>query len=161
MIIKEVPLDSLTIPDYCKRHHSADQIDLFIKGLKKHDQYQPIIVSDGEILCGVLIYLSLKKLGKEKCFINELGPLSLEKKKEIRYLDNQIFDIEDWEEKAIKEFLMGLEIEDLEKYGFTGEEAEIIINMEPETLPTVETKSSLWQDQWECDSCGWTGTIEK
>lgn len=159
MNVKEVPVDSLRIPEYCRRQHSQDQIERFIKSFQSHGQYQPIVVSGDEILCGTLIFLALKQLKKEKCFINDLGAMPLEKKKEIRYLDNQIFDIEDWESEALKKFLMSTSVDELEKFGFSPEETELFINQEAETLLLASAPIS-WKTQWTCEACGWTGALE-
>ena len=159
MNVKEVPVDSLRIPEYCRRQHSQDQIERFIKSFQSHGQYQPIVVSGDEILCGTLIFLALKQLKKEKCFINDLGAMPLEKKKEIRYLDNQIFDIEDWESEALKKFLMSTSVDELEKFGFSPEETELFINQEAET-PLLASAPISWKTQWTCEACGWTGALE-
>ena len=157
MNVKEVPVDSLVVPEYCKREHSQEQIDRFIRDLKIHKQYQPIVVSGKEILCGVLIWTAIKASGKETCFVNDLGVLPLEKKKEIRYLDNQIFDIEGWNRESMKRFLMDLDCVDLDKFGFSEEEASIIIN--ETNIELNPGKPIKWKDQWECPNCGWKGTI--
>lgn len=161
MNIKEVKISELVIPDYCNREHPQDQLDRFIREFEANGQYQPIVVSGNEILCGVLIYLAMKQLGKETCFVNDLGYLPLEKKKEIRYLDNQIFDIEDWDEDAIKKFLMNLDVSEFEKFGFSAEEADLFINIEAEEIKVKNVSKVNWKDQWECDHCGWKGTINE
>lgn len=152
----EKNINELTIPDFCKRHHSKSQISRCVRSLKKHGQYQPIVISDNDILCGVLVYLASKQIGKDKIWAVDLGHLSEEKKKEIRYLDNQIFDIEDWDEERIKSYLMELDVSKLKDIAFTQEEAEQFINLESE-----ETARKARIDQiWECDSCGWSGKIK-
>jgi len=159
--VKEVKISELVIPDYCKREHPQEQVERFIQEFEVHGQYQPIVVSDNEILCGALIYTAMKQAGRETCFVNDLGYLPLEKKKEIRYLDNQIFDIEDWDEDAIKKFLMNLDVSKLEKFGFSAEEADLFINVEAEEIKVKNIASLNWIDQWECDHCGWKGTINE
>lgn len=159
MRVQKVPLDTLRIPDYCKREHTQDQIERFLKSFKKHGQYQPIVTSENEILCGTLVYLALKQAGKPFCFINDLGSLPLERKKEIRYLDNQIFDVEDWESEKLKEFLMSTSVEELEKFGFTPEETEMYINLDEET--PVLASDFKWNGRYKCENCGWEGTEEE
>lgn len=161
MNVKEAKIADLYIPDYCHREHPQEQIERFIKEFQLHGQYQPIVTSGNEILCGALIYLAIKQIGNETCFINDIGYLPLEKKKEIRYLDNQIFDIEDWDEEAIKKFLMNLNIGEFEKFGFTDEEANLFINLEPEEIKVATTSNITFKEQWECDNCGWKGTINE
>lgn len=156
MNAKLVPIADLKIPDYIKRHHSKSQIDKCISSLSKYDQYQPIVISGNEILCGVLVFLSLKKMGRTEVWANDLGDLPIEKKKEIRYLDNQIFDIEDWDEQRIKSYLMELDTSKLDSIGFTQKEAEDFINLEQE----VKGKEPKINTIWECESCGWKGEIE-
>ena len=159
MNVKEVNIDELKIPEYCKRTHSSDQIKKCIEGLNANGQYQPIVISENEILCGVLIYLALKKQGEKTCIVNDLGPLSLERKMEIRYLDNQIFDIEGWEEENLKDFLMSLDTSEIDKYGFSTEEAERFINSESDEDDAVAQSVKVTQ-QWECENCGWKGTLK-
>ena len=158
MKIKEVKISELVIPDYCNREHPQDQLDRFIREFEANGQYQPIVVSGNEILCGVLIYLAMKQLGKETCFVNDLGFLPIEKKKEIRYIDNQIFDIEDWNEEAIKKFLMSVDVGELERFGFSSEEADLFINVEADEQVIKNIATSNLKDQWECEHCGWRGT---
>lgn len=157
MKAEKVNINTLTIPEYCKRHHSKDQISKCISSLKKHGQYQPIVVSEGEILCGVLIYNSLLAMKETEIWVNDLGPIPEEKKKEIRYLDNQIFDIEDWDEERIKSFLMDLDTSKLDLFGFSEEEAELIIQLDPE----MEEAQKKLEPLWVCEDCGWEGRIEK
>lgn len=157
MNVEERDISSLTIPEYCKRHHSKSQISKCVSSLKKHGQYQPIVVSENEILCGVLVYKSLVSMKRDKIWVNDLGPLTEERKKEIRYLDNQIFDIEDWDEDRIKTMLMNLDTSKLDDFGFTTEEAEQFINDDPGEDQKKEKKVGTI---WECESCGWSGKLE-
>lgn len=157
MNVHEVDIDTLVIPEYCQREHTEDQVARFLEGWRRHGQYQPIIVSGNEILCGVLVYLGMKAAGEKHIMVNDLGALPLERKKEIRYLDNQIFDIEDWDEERIKTFLMDLDTRDLDRFGFTEEETNLYINCEPEPKPATARKLP---DVWECPSCGWAGTLK-
>ena len=159
MNIREVDIDSLKVPEYCQREHGEEQVRRFVEGWRKNGQYQPIVVSDGEILCGVLVWLGMKAAGAKTILVNDLGSLPLERKKEIRYLDNQIFDIEDWDEERIKSFLMELDTSELDSFGFTGSEAEQYINCEPEPAP--KRQKPHVEDIWECPSCGWTGRIDR
>ncbi|MBP5458661.1 MAG: hypothetical protein J6Y62_00590 [Clostridia bacterium] len=158
--IREARLDSLTVPEYCKRKHTEEQVARCIKGLERNGQYQPIIVSGDEIVCGVLVYSALKKMGRETVMVHDLGPLPLEKKKEIRYLDNQIFDIETWDEFKIKDLLMSLPKLGVEKAGFSEEEVELFVNKEPPDPKGGSKRDRLFHDLLQCDSCGWTGTID-
>lgn len=91
--------------------------------------------------------------------MNDLGFLPIEKKKEIRYLDNQIFDIEDWNEEAIKKFLMSVDVGELERFGFSSEEADLFINVEADEQVIKNIATSSLKDQWECEHCGWKGTL--
>lgn len=153
MVPFEKSMEELVIPDYCKRHHSKSQISRCVRSLERHGQYQPIVVSENEILCGVLVYLALQKMKREKIWVVDLGELPLDKKKEIRYLDNQIFDIEGWDDLRIKSYLMDLDTSKLEDVAFTQDEVEQIINMDPEE----ELKKMKIESIWECDACGWSG----
>ncbi len=95
---------------------------------------------------------------KEEIWVNDLGPLPEERKKEIRYLDNQIFDIEDWDEERMKVFLMGLDTSNLDQFGFTKEEAEQFLNCDSEE---TKEKTKKVDPIWECEACGWSGRLEK
>lgn len=159
MEAREVPIDSLTVPSYHHRHHSREQIDRFIRHWRQNGQYQPVVTSEGEILCGVLIYLALKKAGEKTIVVNDLGPLPLERKKEIRYLDNQIFDIEDWNGERLKAFLMTMDTDISLDYGFSASEIDQLINDDSQKPPAAGGKKKM-SDVWECDSCGWSGTID-
>ena len=162
MEAREVPIDSLTVPDYCKRHHSREQIDRFIRHWRQNGQYQPVVTSQGEILCGVLVYTALKKAGEKTIWVNDLGPLSLERKKEIRYLDNQIFDIETWNGDRLKSFLMELDTGMTLDYGFSSDEVNSLMNgLDAETAAPVQGRKVALKDVWECPECGWSGTLEE
>jgi phosphoketolase len=91
--------------------------------LLTYGQYAPIVVSDNEVLCGTLIYDALKRLKIKTVYIVQVGKLSEEKKKELRYLDNRTFDMSFWKDDALKVFLMGLDKEQLDDCGFTEREA--------------------------------------
>ena len=162
MNLREVDVSSLREPGYLNRQHSEEQLDRFIRHFREHGQYQPIVVAGDEILCGVLIYRALKALNIEKCYVNDLGAsFPLEKRKELRYLDNQIFDIETWNERAISEFLMSLDTSELDQFGFTKEETEMYVDGgDPSDLDDiVPSKSRRLPDRWKCDSCGWEGEL--
>ncbi len=158
MNVRRVRVDALTVPEYCRRVHSREQIGRFVKSFRRHGQYQPLITSGNEILCGVLAYLAFRQMGKKTCFVNDLGPLPLERRKEIRYLDNQIFDIEDWESESLKRFLMSTSLEELDRLGFSPDETELYVNLEPETAKPIP---AAWNGRWICESCGWTGVMEE
>ena len=156
MRIEERDIESLTLPEYCKRHHGDDQLERCVRSLERHGQYQPIVVSGNEILCGVLVYTALVKMGGKTVWVSDVGDIGEEKKREIRYLDNQIFDIEDWDANRLKQFLMELPNDDLDKYGFTKTETEALVNMD---IPESKRDLSAWNDEWECESCGWKGRL--
>jgi ParB-like chromosome segregation protein Spo0J len=156
MNIEERDIDGLTVPSYLNREHSEEQLERCMRSLELHGQYQPIVVSGNEIVCGVLIYTALKRLGRPTVWVNDLGDIGEERKREIRYIDNQIFDIEDWDESRLKQLLMELPSEDLDRYGFSKAETEALVNME---VPEARKDLSAWNDEWECDSCGWKGRL--
>ena len=155
-----VPIESLHVPDYCRREHTKDQIGRFTRHFKDNGQYQPIVVAGDEVLCGVLVWLGMKEAGATECLVNDLGAdLPLERRKEIRYLDNRIYDIEDWDAEALADFLMGLDEAHLDDCGFTAKEASAIVNgddVDLSPMPAVGLK-----DLWECDKCGWEGELPK
>lgn len=157
--IEEVPLQSLAVPEYLKRNHTDEQVLRCVKSIERHGQYQPIVVSGNEILCGVLVFKAMKAMGMKTILVHDLGVLSEGRKKEIRYLDNQIFDIETWNEFKIKDLLMSLDKIGVEKVGFSEEEVDLLVNVEPPERKN--SRNSLFHDQYVCDSCGWTGTEEE
>lgn len=159
MNVLEVPLSSLRLPSHGKRAHGEDQVSRAVLSIERHGQYQPIVVSEGEILCGVLVYMALSRLGRQTCLVNELGSIPDEKKKELRYLDNQIFDMEGWDEEKLQAFLQGLDSSELDKFGFLETEIELRVNGE-ETRDGGNGRYPKWKEEWECTSCGWRGVLE-
>ncbi len=158
MRVYEVDIDSLEIPDYCARVHDESQIETAVRSLDRHGQYQPVVVSGTEILCGVLIWLALKRKGARTVMVNDVGDIPLERRKEIRYLDNRIFDIETWDGERMREFLMGLDTSRLEDLGFSQKDVEALVNEEPESRRVKD----FWErEEWICDNCGWQGEIRR
>ena len=135
-----------------------------IHSLLTYGQYTPIVVSDNEVLCGTLIYDALKRLKIKTVYIVQVGELSEEKKKELRYLDNRTFDMSFWKDDALKVFLMGLDKEQLDDCGFTEREAQALINGFVDEGKTAKKKLlqdlNEQPDTWYCPQCGWQGTIE-
>lgn len=136
-----------------------------IHSLLTYGQYTPIVVSDNEVLCGTLIYDALKRLKKKTVFIVQMGELSEEKKKELRYLDNRTFDMSFWKEQALKVFLMGLDKDQLNDCGFTQKQVEMLVNgFKDEGKVTKKTLMQELNEQpetWYCSECGWQGTLEQ
>ena len=164
MQIEQVKLTSLKKTKLLKRKHSKEQMQRCIHSLLTYGQYAPIVVSDNEVLCGTLIYDALKRLKIKTVYIVQVGKLSEEKKKELRYLDNRTFDMSFWKDDALKVFLMGLDKEQLDDCGFTEREAQALINGFIDDGKTAKKKLlqdlNEQPDTWYCPSCGWQGTIE-
>ena len=164
MQIEQVKLTSLKKTKLLKRKHSKEQMQRCIHSLLTYGQYTPIVVSDNEVLCGTLIYDALKRLKKKTVFIVQVGELSEEKKKELRYLDNRTFDMSFWKDDALKVFLMVLDKEQLDDCGFTEREAQTLINGFIDDGKTAKKKLlqdlNKQPDTWYCPQCGWQGTIE-
>lgn len=164
MQIEEVKISSLKKTKLLKRKHSKEQMQRCIHSLLTYGQYTPIVVSDNEVLCGTLIYDALKRLKKKTVFIVQVGELSEEKKKELRYLDNRTFDMSFWKDDALKVFLMGLDKEQLDDCGFTEREAQALINGFIDDGKTAKKKLlqdlNEQPDTWYCPECGWQGTVE-
>ena len=161
--ITEVSLRKLKKTKLLKRRHNKQQIQKCCKSLQTHGQYQPLIVSENEILCGNLVYDAAKALKYKKLSVVELGKLSEQKKKEIRFLDNHTFELLNWKDNALKDLLMRLEVNEMQDYGFTEEDSYRIINeLDDETINVVDLEKDLGiKDTYYCPECGWQGTIEE
>jgi len=165
MNIEEIPLSKLHKTKLLKRKHSDDQMDRCVHSLLTYGQYQPLVVSGNEILCGTLVYDAMKRLKMRYAKIVQVGELSEEKKKELRYLDNRTFEMSFWKDDALKIFLMGVENERLEDFGFSMKEVDEMINgfFEENKAPRKSELEKLNQqpDTWYCPGCGWIGTLAK
>lgn len=165
MQIEEVKISSLKKTKLLKRKHSKEQMQHCIHSLLTYGQYAPIVVSQNQILCGTLIYDALKRLKKKTVFVVQVGELSEEKKKELRYLDNRTFDMSFWKEQALKVFLMGLDKDQLNDCGFTQKQVEMLVNGFKDEGKVI--KKTLMQElneqpeTWYCPECGWQGTLEQ
>ena len=163
MVIDEVALSKLRQTKLLKRKHDQNQVDRCVHSLLTFGQYMPLVVSGNEILCGTMVYDAMKRLKMRKAKIIQVGELSDEKKKELRYLDNRTFEMSFWKDDELKMFLMSLEKEKLEDCGFNEKEVEEMINGFNEE-GKVAKKSVLNElneqpETWYCPECGWEGTI--
>jgi len=163
MVVEEVALSKLRKTKLLKRKHGNEQLDRCVHSLLTFGQYMPLVVSGNEILCGTMVYDAMKRLKMRRAKIVQLGELSEEKKKELRYLDNRTFEMSFWKSDELKMFLMSLEKEKLEDCGFNEQEVEEMINGFNEE-GEVAKKSVLKElnkqpETWYCPECGWEGTI--
>lgn len=162
MNIEEIALSKLRKTRFLKRKHSKDQLERCIHSLMTYGQYSPIVVSVNEILCGTLVYDAMKRLKMHRAKVVQLGVLSDEKKKEVRYLDNRTFEMSFWKDDELKQFLMSLDKDALWNCGFNEDETENYINDGHET---GMTKKRLIDgidkqlDTWYCPNCNWEGTL--
>lgn len=164
MEIEEIALSKLRKTKQLKRKHSPDQLDRCVHSIMTYGQYSPLVVSGNEILCGTLVYDALKRLKMRRAKIVQVGELSDEKKRELRYLDNRTFEMSFWKDDELKVFLMGLEKSKLEDCGFKEEEVEQMINGFNEEVKSAKSaikELNEQQDTWYCPECGWTGTVEE
>lgn len=164
MEIEEIALSKLRKTKLLKRKHSPDQLDRCVHSIITYGQYSPLVVSGNEILCGTLVYDALKRLKMRRAKIVQVGELSDEKKRELRYLDNRTFEMSFWKDDELKIFLMGLEKKQLEDCGFKEEEVEQMINGFNEEVKVAKSaikEMNEQQETWYCPECGWTGTIEE
>ena len=164
MEIEEIALSKLRKTKLLKRKHSPDQLDRCVHSIITYGQYSPLVVSGNEILCGTLVYDALKRLKMRRAKIVQVGELSEEKKRELRYLDNRTFEMSFWKDDELKIFLMGLEKKQLEDCGFKEEEVEQMINGFNEEVKVAKStikEMNEQQETWYCPECGWTGTIEE
>ena len=165
MKIQEVALSKLRKTKLLKRRHSPDQLDRCVHSLVTYGQYSPLVVSGNEILCGTLVYDAMKRLKMRHAKIVQVGELSDEKKRELRYLDNRTFEMSFWKDDELKVFLMGLEKNQLEDCGFREEEVEQMINgfadEGEKAKKSVLKELNEQPDTWYCPECGWTGTVDE
>lgn len=165
MEFQTVKISSLKKTKLLKRRHSKDQLQRCINSLQNYGQYQPLVVSRSEILCGTLVYDAMRKLKMKTATVIQVGELSEEKKRELRYLDNRTFDMSFWFDDKLKIFLMGLDHSELERCAFNDLEVENLINGFSEEVGKVKKKAlqelNEQPDTWYCPKCGWTGTVQE
>lgn len=165
MIVEEIALSKLRKTKLLKRKHSSDQLEKCIHSVKTYGQYSPLVVSGNEILCGTLVYDALKKLKMRRAKVVQVGELSDEKKRELRYLDNRTFEMSFWKDDELKMFLMSLDNDELKNCGFDEMETENFINGFIEQNKSIKSKvlSELNEQPeiWYCPECGWNGTLEE
>src|SRR5574344_1525008 len=106
MDIVEIALSKLRKTKLLKRKHPKEQLDRCIHSIETYGQYSPLVVSGNEILCGTLVYDALKKLKTRRAKIVQVGELTEEKKRELRYLDNRTFEMSFWKDEELKIHLM-------------------------------------------------------
>lgn len=152
--IKELAISKLKKYGCLKRRHSRVQMEKCIHSIERYGQYAPIVVSENEVICGQLVFDALKKLKKKKVFAVDLGILSDEQKKEIRFVDNQTFDSGDWNIENLKDSLMKIGFDSLEDIGFDYDEANNLIN----DIEVDEIQIKDVEVEYECVTCGWVGT---
>lgn len=164
MKIEEIALSKLRKTRVLKRKHPKEQMERCIHSVMTYGQYAPLVVSGNEILCGTLVYDALKRLKMRRAKVVQLGILSDEKKKELRYLDNRTFEMSFWKDEELKIFLMSLDKEKLWDCGFLEDEVENFINGFVNNGKREKKKllsNNEQQDTWYCPDCGWTGTVEE
>lgn len=162
MDIQEIALSRLRKTRLLKRSHPKEQMDRCVHSLMKYGQYSPLVVSGNEVLCGTLVYDAMRRLKMRRAVVVQLGDISEERKRELRYLDNRTFEMSFWKDDELKMYLMGLEKDGLEDCGFSEQEAEELINgFREEVKPVKKTLDELNEqpDTWYCPECGWTGTL--
>ena len=95
----------------------------------------------------------------------QVGELSDEKKRELRYLDNRTFEMSFWKDDELKIFLMGLEKNELEDCGFKEDEVEQMINGfiddGNKAKKNILQEMNNQPETWYCPECGWTGIIQE
>ena len=163
MEIQEIALSRLRKTRLLKRSHPADQMERCMHSLKKFGQYSPLVVSGNEVLCGTLVYDAMRRLKMRRAVVVQLGDISEERKRELRYLDNRTFEMSFWKDEDLKVFLMGVEKDVLEDCGFRESEVEEMINGFCDEARPVKKKLldelNEQPDTWYCPECGWEGTL--
>lgn len=165
MKIESVKLSSLRKTKALRRKHSADQFERCIHSIMKWGQYAPLVVSGNEVLCGTMVYDAMKRLKMKTAMVVQVGELSDEKKRELRYLDNRTFDMSFWKDDELTMFLMGLDRDGLEDCGFKEDEVESMVNGFREEGKRAKKKIldvlNEQPDTWYCPDCGWIGTMKE
>lgn len=163
MQIEQMALSKLRKTKLLKRKHSPDQLDRCVHSLMTYGQYSPLVISNNEILCGTLVYDAMKRLNMRRAYVVQVGQLSEQKKRELRYLDNRTFEMSFWKDEELKVFLMGLQKNELQDCGFKEDEVEQMINgfIEQGNIAkkSILKEQNTQPDTWYCPQCGWTGTI--
>lgn len=158
MEYKKVKVYKLKKSKFLRRRHSRYQIDCCIKSLERYGQYSPLVVSGDEVLCGHLVLDCLKRLDIRDAFVVDVGDISLEKKKEIRYIDNQTFDTGDWNVENLNKVLLTFDVSLLNDLGFDTADIDEFVN---ETASDDLINRILGDDKpvtiYECSNCGWEG----
>lgn len=130
-----------------------------------YGQYSPLVISGNEILCGTLVYDAMKRLKMRRAYVVQVGELSEQKKRQLRYLDNRTFEMSFWKDDELKMFLMGLEKDELQDCGFKEDEVENMINgfvQEGNSAKKSVLQQLNEQPQiWYCPKCGWQGTFQQ
>lgn len=165
MQIQQMALSKLRKTKLLKRKHSSDQLQRCIHSLMTYGQYSPLVISGNEILCGTLVYDAMKRLKMRRAYIVQVGELSEQKKRQLRYLDNRTFEMSFWKDNQLKMFLMGLEKDELQDCGFKEDEVENMINgfvQEGNSAKKSVLRQLNEQPQtWYCPKCGWQGTFQE
>lgn len=165
MQIEQIALSKLRKTKLLKRKHSLDQLQRCVHSLMTYGQYSPLVISGNEILCGTLVYDALKRLKMRRAYVVQVGELSEQKKRQLRYLDNRTFEMSFWKDDQLKMFLMSLEKNELQDCGFKEDEVETMINgfFEQGTKAKKNVLQELNEqpDEWYCSKCGWHGTIQE
>lgn len=165
MKIQQVLISKLRKTRLLKRKHSQDQLQRCIHSLMTYGQYSPLVVSGNEILCGVLVFDAMKRLKMKKAMVVQVGELSEQKKRELRYLDNRTFEMSFWKNDELKIFLMALQKNELQDCGFKEEQVQQMINgfieQGKQAKKSVMKQLNKQPDTWYCPDCGWTGTLNQ
>lgn len=159
MNIVQMPLKKLKKSKFFKRNHNSEQIQYGCVSLERNGQYQPIIVSQNQILCGNLIFECAKKLGWKKVFVYDLGKISEQKKRQIRFIDNHTFQTSAWKQQKLKQFLMMLETNRLQDFGFDEEYAFSYVNDLGNEDLIKQVKQNQNNQIYYCQKCGWSGQL--
>lgn len=158
MNVFEISIKKIKKSKFFKRNHNEQQLQYGCLSLMKHGQYQPIVISGNEILCGNLIYDCAKKLGMKKVWVCDLGQISEEKKREIRFIDNHTFQTSTWKDQKLKQFLMMLETSRLQDFCFDEEYVFSYVNdlNDEDLIKQVKQKK---EQVYYCQKCGWSGEL--
>ena len=130
------------------RRHPQKQIDVLAKNIERFGFTTPVLVSeDNEVIAGHGRLLALKQLGRTEVPCVRMEGLTKEEIKALRFADNQIASMGEWD--------MGLAIEELkglsdEMFDLTGFDKDLIIGPDeqddiiPENAPPVAKLGDIW-----------------
>jgi len=149
MEIKTIPISKLKPCARNARIHSAKQIELLAKNIKRFGFTTPILIDEKkEIIAGHGRLEALKKMGATDAPCVEIAGLSKNEIKALRLADNQIASMGDWDMGLAISELRGLDSDLLDLTGF---DKDLLIEPDEndDVIPEVKENKSRLGDLYE------------